>query len=71
MELQQLRPANLVYEDPKFDDILLCGACGFPSKVTLLGTALVTDEEFAALTDDEQADLNFAQRAIKKQVGLQ
>lgn len=49
---------------PQIGDLLLCGACGVPSKITLEGTAPLTEAEFASLTDDERSDLEFAQRAI-------
>lgn len=66
MVQRDLKFTDLVDEPLKVDDIILCGSCGNVSKVTLLGTALLTDEEFRALSEEEARDLNFAQRAIKQ-----
>lgn len=68
MSLTDLRAADLGVPEPRFDDILLCGACGQPSRVTLTGTALLTEEEFNSLDEDERNDLMFAQRAIKRKL---
>lgn len=68
MTLSDPRPADLVQEPPRLGDILLCGGCGMPSKVTILGTKLLTEEDFSGLSLDEQRDLDFAQRAIKRSI---
>ena len=52
------------------DDLILCGGCGMPSKVTLEGTVMFTVAEFDKLSDDEKKDLEFAARAVtQKHVG--
>jgi hypothetical protein len=53
---------------PHLDDILICGMCGCPSKVTLLGTEELTDEELKGLTLEERKGIEFAIRAVKRQV---
>lgn len=68
MQLLDLRPADLVQERPKVDDLLVCGGCATINKVTLLGTEKFSETEFAALHPDEQSDLNFAMRAIVRKV---
>jgi translation elongation factor EF-Tu-like GTPase len=49
---------------PQIDDILLCSQCGTPNVVTLEGTRLMTEIEFAGLKEDELKDLKFAQRGL-------
>lgn len=68
MQLQDPKPANLVREEPKFDDIIICGACGCPNKIGILGTSEMTDEELSALSDEERQDITFAIRAVKRQI---
>lgn len=68
MTLSDPRPADLVTEAPRLGDILLCGGCGHPSKVTIVGTKLLTEEDFTGLSPDERRDLDFAQRAIKRKI---
>jgi hypothetical protein len=58
----------MLREPPHLDDILICGLCGAPSKVTLLGTEVVSDEELSNLSEEEQHDIEFAIRAVKKQI---
>lgn len=70
MELQSPKPADLVDEPPKLDDIMICGGCGCPNKVTLLGTAEMTEEELSHLTEEEERDIRFAIRAVKKHLRL-
>lgn len=57
-----------VAHDLKIGDVMLCGGCGRPSIVELTGLRYMTDEEFNEMTPEEQKDLNFAQRAIKRQL---
>lgn len=68
MELISAKSVDMLREGPKIDDIMLCGSCGMPSKVTLLGLRYLTDEEFNSLHEDERKDLDFAQRAVKRQL---
>lgn len=68
MELLDLKPSDTLTDPPVLDDLLICGACGSLSKVTLLGTTLATDEDINTLTDEERADLSFGQRAVKRQL---
>lgn len=51
---------------PHVDDILICGGCGLASKVTLLGTDLLTDDDFLTLSPEERRDISFAIRAVKR-----
>lgn len=67
MEFLDLKATDLVSR-PTLGDILICGGCGFPSKVTLEGTALMSDAEFRELSKEEVIEVNFAQRAIKRNV---
>lgn len=68
MELLQPKPTNLVQVRPKLNDVILCGGCGFPNVIELTGTHLMTEDEFGALHPDERKELDFAQRAIKRQL---
>lgn len=66
MLAQDLRSANHVLEPPKLDDLWLCGSCATVCKVTLTGLTVLTQSELSSLHPDERADLDFAQRAIKR-----
>ncbi len=68
MQLIDLKAANLVVQKPQVDDLLLCGSCSTINIVTILGTRMMTEKEFDALHPDEKKDLNFAQRAVKRQL---
>jgi hypothetical protein len=68
MELLNIKSVDMLREPPKIGDIVMCGGCGFPNKVTLQGTELLTKEEFDALPLVERNDLTFAARAITKQI---
>lgn len=56
------------WEEFKLNDIILCGNCGMPSKLTLEGMKYLTDEEFMQLSEGERKDLDFAQRAVKRKL---
>jgi hypothetical protein len=66
MDLLELKQVDLVRTPPQIGDLLVCGGCGFISKVSLTGTMLITEPEYEALSYDEKRDLTFAQRAIKR-----
>jgi len=66
MDLLNLKSTDLLREPPRVDDILLCGACGTLSVVTLLGTAPLSAIAFAKLSADEKKELDFAARAVKR-----
>jgi DNA-directed RNA polymerase subunit RPC12/RpoP len=68
MEQLDLKFTDLVEEKLRVDDLILCGGCGLPNKVTLEGLALLNQIEFELLSKDEKRDLDFAQRAIKKKL---
>ena len=68
MEALNIRAADHILEPPKVDDIYLCGGCGSVCKVSLTGLVLMLSEEFDGLDEQTRADLNFATRAIKRQV---
>lgn len=68
MELQQPKPADLIQEEPKSGDAILCGACGLLNIVTPTGTRPISNEEILALSTEEQHDLAFAIRVIKAKV---
>ena len=63
-DLLGLKPANLVVDIPKLDDLLVCGTCGVINIVGLEGTTELTELGFKLLHPDEQSDLRFAQRII-------
>jgi hypothetical protein len=68
MSLLDLKPTNLVDTPPSVGDILLCGGCGSINIVTLLGCGLMSDEDFKNLAEDERKDLDFARRAVVRQL---
>lgn len=69
MELQQPNPANLVRDrEPSINDIIICGGCGCPNFIVLLGTREMTDEDLLTLSDEERHDIAFAIRAVKVQL---
>lgn len=51
---------------PQLGDLILCGMCGEANIITITGTRLMTQEEFAELTPEELKDLGFAKRAIQR-----
>jgi hypothetical protein len=68
MVLKNPKAVDLIQAPPAFDDVMICGACGSISIITLQGTRLMTEEELLALSEEEQRDLTFAQRAIRRSV---
>lgn len=68
MELQRPQAADLIQEEPKVGDGILCGGCGMLNIVTPTGTRDITNEEIQALSPEEQHDLAFAIRVIKAKV---
>ena len=68
MQLLEPKPSNLIREEPKLDDVILCGACGEASVITLEGTKLLGPVEMELLTDEEKRELLFATRAIKRHI---
>lgn len=68
MDLLDAKAVDMLRDKPKVDDIMICGMCRRPSKVTLLGMVYLTHEELNALTEDEKKDMSFAIRAVKRQL---
>lgn len=66
MDLLNLKSVDMLRAPPLIDSLIVCGACGFVSKVTLQGTTLITKKEFENLHPDERKDLTFAARAITR-----
>lgn len=64
MSLLDLKASDMLTDPPKLDDIVVCGLCGNFSVIILTGTKLLSVEELSALHPDEQADLDFAKRAV-------
>jgi hypothetical protein len=54
----------MIQVPPQLGDLIVCGGCGSINEVTLLGTKLISKEDFEKLKVEEKADLNFAGRAI-------
>lgn len=53
-------------ELPSVGDLVLCGACGTPNIITIMGTREATQTELDSLTEDERKDFAFAVRQIKQ-----
>lgn len=68
MTLLDAKAVDMIDTPPKVDDIMLCGACGHPSKVTLLGLVYITEGEYDKLSSEEKKKLNFAQRVVKREL---
>jgi len=66
MQLLDPQPANHIVEDPKPDDLHICGGCGTLNVITVLGTREATEDDLNSLTEDERRDVRFAVRAVKQ-----
>lgn len=67
MQLLDLHNTNIVDTGlPQVDDVLICGACGHASVITLTGTEPLAEAAFDAMTDEEKRDILFARRAAKR-----
>lgn len=65
MELIDPKAVDLVSQEG-IGDIIICGACLAVNVVTITGTRLLSEDEFAELSPDEKRDLDFAKRAVKR-----
>jgi hypothetical protein len=68
MEARNLRSTDHILERPKFDDLYVCGGCHTLSKVGVISLILVTSEEFDAFDEETRKELNFAMRAIVRNI---
>lgn len=66
MDLLDLKSPDYLRDPPKIIDIIVCGGCSLPNKVTLTGTEVLSVAEFESLDEDTKKQLDFAYRAVKR-----
>lgn len=66
MHVQEVRSTDHILEPLKLDDLWVCGGCGTISKVGIENMLVLPEHEFATLDERTKRDLNFAQRAVKR-----
>ena len=71
MELQRPKSVDMSNMPPTVGDILICGGCGSINVVGLVSCHRLTDEEYNAMSKDEQSDLDFGVRAVKQNLRTQ
>lgn len=68
MHLLDPKATDLIAGAPVVGDFLICGGCGCPNIVTIEGTKEATEADLLELSPEEQRDMTFAIRAVKRHI---